>query len=228
VYQKEIAMQITNNLYAFLWQSMTVNNCNTYLIDGPTRILIDPGHVKLFDHVRSGLGELGLTLKDIGLVICTHAHPDHLEAVQLFKDTPALFAIHATEWQWIKSMEKQIQATFGMTLDFFMPDFFLKEGDLTVGDLKFQVFHTPGHSPGSVCIYWPETRALFTGDLIFSEGLGRTDLPGGNGEQLKASIRRVSELDTEWLLSGHGNIVSGTSRVKNNFDQVEQFWFAYV
>ncbi|MBW2158037.1 MAG: MBL fold metallo-hydrolase, partial [Deltaproteobacteria bacterium] len=73
-----------------MWESMSANNCNTYLIDGPTRILIDPGHRHLFDHVNQGLMELNLTLEDIGLIICTHAHPDHMEAVQLFNKIPTL------------------------------------------------------------------------------------------------------------------------------------------
>ena len=75
-------MKIADNVYAFIWESMTANNCNTYLIDGPTRILIDPGHIDLFDHVRSGLEELKITLDDVGLIICTHGHPDHIESVQ--------------------------------------------------------------------------------------------------------------------------------------------------
>ena len=76
-------MKITNNLHAFVWESMTTNNCNSYLIGGSARVLIDPGHSRLFDHVELGLKELGLTTSDIGLVICTHAHPDHIEGVQL-------------------------------------------------------------------------------------------------------------------------------------------------
>lgn len=221
-------MQISDNLHAFMWQSMTANNCNTYLIDGPTRILIDPGHIGLFDHVRSGLDDLGLTLDDIGVVLCTHAHPDHIEAARLFMEGPARFAIHETEWQWITSMNSGIKASWGFSKADLMPDFLLTEGELDIGGLTFQVFHTPGHSPGSACIYWPAQRVLFTGDLIFSEGLGRVDVPGGNGRLLKSSIRRMAGLDVEWLLAGHGEGVSGSDQVKRNFDQVEQFWFAYV
>jgi glyoxylase-like metal-dependent hydrolase (beta-lactamase superfamily II) len=82
-------MKIANNLHAFIWQSMTANNCNAYFIDGPTRVLIDPGHRALFEHVERGLGDLGLKTDDIDLIVCTHAHPDHLEAVQLFKQKSA-------------------------------------------------------------------------------------------------------------------------------------------
>jgi glyoxylase-like metal-dependent hydrolase (beta-lactamase superfamily II) len=69
---------------------------------------------------------------------------------------------------------------------------------------------------------------LFTGDVVFKEGLGRTDLPGGDGAKLKASIKRLAELDVEWVLSGHGDPVSGEKEVKANFDQIEQFWFNYI
>ena len=94
--------------------------------------------------------------------------------------------------------------------------------------LELSVIHTPGHSPGSASLYWPLQKALFTGDLIFREGVGRTDLPGGDGSLLKESIKRLAELDVEWLLPGHGNFISGAKAVRKNFDQVEQFYFAYV
>ncbi|UCE54875.1 MAG: MBL fold metallo-hydrolase [Desulfobacterales bacterium] len=221
-------MHVIDNIHAFIWQSMTANNCNSYLIDGPTRVLIDPGHRAMFGHVESGLKELGLGVDDIDLIICTHAHQDHLEALQLFKEKRALFTLHETEWQWIDTIGKQMSAAFGIDMDSIRPDFFLQQGDLSLDDLELKVFHTPGHSPGSVSLYWPDQKALFTGDLIFKDGLGRTDLPGGDGSKLKASIKRLAELDVEWLLSGHGDIISGSKEVKANFEVIEQFWFAYI
>ena len=220
-------MQISDHIHAFLWQSMTANNCNTYLIDGPTRILIDPGHKNMFDHVKNGLAELDLGIGDIGLIICTHAHPDHIEAVELFKDTPALFALHQKEWNFVKSMEKQVSA-MGLKFDAILPDFFLKEGDLSVNRISLEVIHTPGHSPGSVSLYLPQQKVLFTGDVIFNDALGRTDLPGGNANLLKESIKRLSGLEVEWLLPGHEEIVSGAREVEANFRQVEQVWFNYI
>jgi glyoxylase-like metal-dependent hydrolase (beta-lactamase superfamily II) len=190
--------------------------------------MIDPGHRALFDHVELELTELGLKTDDIDLVICTHAHPDHLEAVPLFKQKAALFTLHEIEWHWATTIGKQMSASFGIDLDTLSPDFFLKEGELSLDGLEMQVFHTPGHSPGSVCLYWPLQKALFTGDLVFKEGLGRTDLPGGDGAQIKESIMRMSRLDAELLLSGHGEIISGAQEVKSNFEQIEDFWFRYV
>ena len=221
-------MKVFKNLHAFIWQSMTANNCNAYLIDGPTRVLIDPGHSRLFDHVEQGLDQLDLSIGDIDLIICTHAHPDHIEAVQLFKDIPTRFTLHKDEWQWAATIGKQMSAAFGIDMDALLPDFFLKEGSLSIDDLELNIFHTPGHSPGSITLYWPSQKALFTGDLIFKEGLGRTDLPGGNGSKLKESIRRLTNLDVECLLPGHGEIIMGAEKVRKNFAELEQFYFKYV
>jgi glyoxylase-like metal-dependent hydrolase (beta-lactamase superfamily II) len=63
---------------------------------------------------------------------------------------------------------------------------------------------------------------------MFKEGVGRTDLPGGDGEGLKASIRRLADLDVEWLLPGHGEVLSGPDAVRRHFEEMESFWFAYV
>ncbi len=207
---------------------MASNNCNTYLIDGPTRMLIDPGHTNLFEHVRKGLGALELGIEDIGLIICTHAHPDHFEGVQLFKETSSLMTLHQSEWQMIRAMMRQAGILDRMNKNSKQPDFFLQEGDFSVKGLDFKIFHTPGHTPGSICIYWPKHKVLFTGDLIFKDGLGRTDLSGGDGKLLKKSIQRMSDLDIEWILPGHGDIISGADEVKKNFERLEKVWFAYI
>jgi glyoxylase-like metal-dependent hydrolase (beta-lactamase superfamily II) len=113
-------------------------------------------------------------------------------------------------------------------MDSIKPDFFLKEGDLTLDGLELSIFHTPGHSPGSATLYWPAQKVLFTGDLIFKEGFGRTDLPGGDSATLKESIKRMADLDVELLLSGHGDIIAGAEAVRKNFQDIEQFYFAYI
>jgi hydroxyacylglutathione hydrolase len=224
----EVAVELTPNLHAFLWTSTRTNNCNTYLIRSEKNILIDPGHLAYFEHVRDGLHQLGLSTGAIDLVVCTHAHPDHIEAVQQFDRSPALFALHAREWQLLREMAPVLKASMDIDLDCFTPDFFLTEGELKVGDVLLDVYHTPGHSPGAVTLHWPAVGALFTGDLIFQDALGRTDLPGGNGTQLKDSIRRMGTLDAAWLLSGHGDVVSGVDAVKSNFELVEREWFGYI
>ena len=218
-------MQLTPNLHAFIWTSPNANNCNTFLMRSTEKnILIDPGHVAHFEHVRQGLLQIGVVMDDIDLIICTHAHPDHMEAVGLFDREKTLLTLHHEEWQLVKAMAGHIKSA----LDRMTPDFFLTEGELNIGDVELDVYHTPGHSPGGTTLYWTREKALFTGDLIFGGGLGRTDLPGGNGSLLKDSIRRMAKLDSEWMLSGHGEVVAGADAVKNNFEQVEKMWFDYI
>lgn len=217
-------MKILDNLHAFIWRNPQANDCNTYLIKGSKTILIDPGHLHLFDHVRVGLMNLNLTPEQIDLVIITHGHPDHLEAAALFKK-PTLITMSLAEYEFVKDWTGRQIWDQG---NGFGPDFFLLEGGLTIGDLTFQVLVTPGHSPGSICLYWPEHKALFTGDLIFNQGIGRTDLPGGDGGLLKESIKRIAGLDSEWVLSGHGEVIKGKQTVEDNFRMIENYWFNYL
>jgi glyoxylase-like metal-dependent hydrolase (beta-lactamase superfamily II) len=99
---------------------------------------------------------------------------------------------------------------------------------LIIGEERFEVIATPGHSPGSICLYWPVKKALFTGDLIFDQSIGRTDLPGGNGRLLKESVEKVSSRDIEYLLCGHGEIVAGEKKVKMNFEKIKDYWLNYL
>jgi hydroxyacylglutathione hydrolase len=217
-------MKITNNLQAFIWRNPQANNCNTYLIQGDKNILIDPGHFQLFDHVRIGLDALGLTMEKIDVVLLTHGHPDHLEAALVFKE-PTLKTLSRVEADFINEGMGKVGGNAGND---FKADFFLQEGNLEIGNRSFQVLETPGHSPGSICLYWPEEKALFTGDVIFDQGIGRTDLPGGNGPLLKKSIQKLASLDVEYVLSGHGEVIKGRKAVKNNFRRIEDYWFRYL
>lgn len=219
-------MKIFDGMHAFLWTNPQANNCNTYFIDGEKKILVDPGHHQLFGHIRDGLSRLSLTPEDIDLVIITHGHPDHMEAVKIFAGASASIAIPAIEMDFIRNLPPHLAGALGVAE--FEPDILLQEGDLKVGNMNFQVIHTPGHSPGSICLYWPETKALLTGDVVFDQSVGRTDLPGGDGEKLKESINMISSFDADYLLTGHGDIVSGHERVKANFDEIKRVWFAYI
>jgi glyoxylase-like metal-dependent hydrolase (beta-lactamase superfamily II) len=94
--------------------------------------------------------------------------------------------------------------------------------------VRIQVISTPGHSPGSLCLYWPERKVLFSGDVAFDQGIGRSDLPGGNSKLLKESLRRIAQLDIEYLLPGHGNVIAGREAVQANFRMIESCWFNYL
>jgi hydroxyacylglutathione hydrolase len=218
-------MKILDHLYGFIWNDPRVNNCNTYFIDGPPRILIDPGHSHLFGKVEEELARLGLHPGDMEVVLATHGHPDHLEALFRFQE-PTLTTMGQQEYTFAKDLARQVG--WNSAGEDVEPGFFLENGSLKLGGLNFQVLLSPGHSPGSICIYWEDRRALFSGDVVFKQGLGRTDLPGGDGEMLKLSIRRLAALDLEILLPGHGDVVVGKDAVEANFRAVEEYWFNFI
>ena len=213
-------MQIFDGLHAFIWRINTQNNCNSYLIDGGSKIIIDPGHRHLFDHVLKNLSALKISPDQIDVAIVTHGHPDHLEAVQALNEA-TVFAMSAEEHRFISEIA-------GQYWKIPEPLFFLREGDLIIGEYSFEVIATPGHSPGSICLYWPAKKALFTGDLVFNQSIGRTDLPGGNGSMLKESVKKISKMDIDYLLCGHGEIVVGRKEVQANFQKIKDYWFDYL
>jgi hydroxyacylglutathione hydrolase len=215
-------MRLNSDLYAFPWRAMTENNCNSYLIDGDFKILIDPGHQHLFAEVVSSLRSMDIQLEDIDLVVGSHGHPDHIEAFQSFTSLSTLITMGEVEFRYVQ--EKAAHVT-GFDL---RPDFLLTEGKVRAGTTELEVIGTPGHSPGSICLYWPRHKALFAGDVIFEQGVGRTDLPGGSGDLLKESIRRLSTLDIELLLPGHGNVIQGQEEVARNFSLVEDIYFGLL
>ena len=221
-------MKLIDDVYYYQWTSLTENNCNSYIIDGEVRTLIDPGHKHLFSHVHDGAGEDGVPLEDLDLIIGTHSHPDHIEAVVNFNQQPVKFALHGESEKYLEEIGPAFYQAAGQSMPEFRVDFNLREGDLHLGSKTFQIFHTPGHEPGSVCIYWPDKKVLITGDVIFSGGLGRTDFPKGNANQLKESIRRLMDLEVEYLLPGHGDIIQGKDNVSRNFARVEAMYFSYM
>ncbi len=219
-------MKITDRIHAILWNDPYSNNANTYLLRGSKNILIDPGHRHLFGRVEDYLLGLKMTVADIDALIITHCHPDHLEAASLFSSLETVILMHEIEMDFLRAMAHRYGGLFCDSLS--QTPALLQEGDLAIGDMHMRVIHTPGHSPGSICLFLGDEKVLITGDLVFLESVGRTDLPGGDGKALKNSIKRIAGLGAETLLPGHGELVEGSSRVEKNFELIESYWFHYL
>jgi glyoxylase-like metal-dependent hydrolase (beta-lactamase superfamily II) len=217
-------MKLADDLYVYPWTQPTANNCNTYFTGGAVPVLIDPGHTRLFTHVQRGLGQDGVQEMP-RLVVLTHCHPDHLEAATPLQKAGLRLAMHAREVSFFEGEGRQMAASMGLNLPEMQVDILLEEGELKAGEEVFQVLHTPGHSPGHMCLYWARHKALFSGDLIFAQGVGRVDFPGGDGAQLKKSVQRMATLDLEWVLPGHGPVIKGAENVKRNFEAIEKMYF---
>ncbi len=221
-------MKIDSDLYVYIWNSGMENNSNSYIIGGDIPLVIDPGHQHLVKTLVNQMEKDKIRFEDIRLIIATHGHPDHFEATQTFARGGVMVALHPKEEEFLKEVGGQFYSAMGTEKPQIKVSFFLNEGELKLGSKTFQVLHTPGHSPGSISIYWPEKKALFTGDVVFPMGVGRTDFPGGDGMLLKESIERLSRLDAEWLLSGHGEVIKGKKNIQRNFAYIRSSYYDYL
>jgi len=203
-------------------------NCNSVFIDGKVPVLIDPGWTHHVPSLLRRMQEDGLNPSKIKLIICTHGHPDHFGGTGAFKDRPVRIAISHLEEEFIERSGRETYKGQGLKFPEYRVDFYIKDGDLILGKHELRILFTPGHSPGSVCIYWPRYKVLICGDLVFMGSVGRTDLPGGNGKQLFASIDKISELPIEMIIPGHGPVIQGQQDVRRNFDLVKRALFGLV
>ena len=193
-------------------------NC-TLLGDEQTHeaIAIDPGDEVA--RINSRLTELGLKLKQI---LVTHGHIDHVGgALKLKKLTGAPIFMNENDLPLLAMMETQAGWLGIATPETAPPDGNLIDG-ATVGTEHFPatVLHTPGHTQGSICLHFVPLKLLVAGDTLFAGSIGRTDLPGGDTDQIMDSLRsRLLALPDETnVLPGHGPVTTiGKERKSNPF-----------
>lgn len=182
---------------------------NAYLVAAPKPVLIDVGMNARY--VIDRISQV-MELTDIEIIILTHAHFDHWGGVEEVKrSTGASIAIHTADAVLLQDEVSNVASMFGAR-DVLVPDTVLNQDDCIHlgGGEGLEVLHTPGHTPGSICLYHPESRSLFSGDTVFpGGGFGRTDLTGGSMVQLVASLTYLTGLEVGTMYPGHGNVVSG-------------------
>ena len=180
---------------------------NCYIVGSESSragIIIDPADdaKTILDRVK------GLEL-DIKIIILTHGHIDHVGALKAVKEaTGAEMAIHTDDAKSLRGLRGWLQSFLVPGLTYPLPpppDRLLKDGDsINVAGLSFKVLHTPGHTPGGICLLGE--GIVFSGDTLFNYGIGRTDLPGGSYNQLLESIRTklMTLPDDTIVYPGHG------------------------
>ena len=179
---------------------------NIYLIK--RKVLIDTGlgsHKKM---LSTAFDSLGVNAKDIERIIFTHAHYDHTGSAQKF--TNATTAIHTDDASILETgdSDKSCAFAFGKTLKPIKINLKLNDNDIIrIDDIRLEVISTPGHTKGSICLYDKDNHILFSGDTIFSNTIGRTDLPGSDMDEMKSSLKKLKNLNVSKILPGHGRIV---------------------
>ena len=193
-------------------------NC-TILGDEETReaIVIDPGDD--ISRIHKRLTEQGLKLKQI---LVTHGHIDHVGgALKLKRLTGAPIYLNENDLPQLEMMDTQAEWVGVAPPETAPPDEGLKDGQLVgLEHYPAQVLHTPGHTQGSICLHFAPLKLLIAGDTLFAGSIGRTDLPGGNFDQIIDSLQsRVLTLPDETrVLPGHGPATNiGEERDTNPF-----------
>jgi glyoxylase-like metal-dependent hydrolase (beta-lactamase superfamily II) len=184
-------------------------------------IVIDPGDEA--ERIHGRLTKLGLKLKQI---LLTHAHIDHVGgALKLKQLTGAPIFLHENDWSMLKTIRMQASWIGIPAPETAPPDEGLADGQI-VGLERYpaEVIHTPGHTPGSVCLHFVPLKLLVAGDTLFEGSIGRTDLIGGNYDQIINSIhtRLLPLSDETRVLTGHGpETTIGEERRNNPFLQAQ-------
>lgn len=193
-------------------------NCSIFG-DESTRkaMVIDPGAD--LPKIQAILERRGLSVEKI---VFTHAHIDHIGAGAEFKRlTGAPTYLHRAELPVLASLPMQAQWLGAQTPEQVEIDHFLEEGDaVEFAGRAFEILFTPGHSPGSISLYSPQDKLIVSGDVLFRDSIGRTDLPGGDFQTLMGSIRdKLLPLDDDVkVIPGHGPETSiGRERTSNPF-----------
>lgn len=186
---------------------------NCYVVyDRNEAIIIDPGDSskQILEYIRQ---------RDLKImaIVNTHGHADHIQGNAWFMEkTNAPLWIHEAEVEFLSSPELHLGPAINMDVPIVTADRLLKDGDvIEFGTVSLKVLHTPGHSPGGICLYAP--NILFSGDTLFKDSVGRWDLPKGDLNILKQSVLRLGRLPIETLVyPGHGPSTTIEHEIINN------------
>ena len=219
--------KVREGVYFIQGQDEFIPDSHVYVIGKPGTgdlSIIDAGLMGKGRYKIDSIVREGIELSDIKRVIMTHTHLDHIGCLaEIMKEIPhAELWVHKSEAELLEQgderavwgmdmFQSMCQAQYGIKPGAFKfrVDRMLEGGEtLNIGDMAWEVLHIPGHSQGSIGLYYRPEKILIPGDVVYADyAIGRFDLYGANGAQHKASLLSLAELDVNILLPGHNRIV---------------------
>lgn len=223
--------QVTDAVFFIQGQDDMIPDAHAYVIGAPASkdlTLVDAGLMGKGGYKLDAIQKLGIEGSDIKRIIMTHTHLDHIGCLsEIMAGLPdAELWVHADEAALLEAGDERVvygmemfrnmcQMQYGIKPGAFrfQVDRKLKGGEtLEIGNMSWEVLHIPGHSAGSIALYYTPEKILIPGDTVYADhAIGRFDLEGASGAQLKSSLMTLAELDVNVLLPGHNNIVESVA-----------------
>jgi len=220
--------KITEGVYFVPGQDEMIPDSHTYVVGNPSSkdlSLIDPGLTGKGNYKLESIKKMGIEVMDIKRVIMTHTHFDHIGSLsEIKKKIPeAELWIHTLEADPLESGDERTVYGMEMFQQMCQMQYGIKPGAFTfqvvrklkggetleIGDMHWEVIHVPGHSMGSIALYHKPKKILIPGDVIYADyAIGRFDLHGADGAELKKSLMRLANQEVEILLPGHNRVVT--------------------
>ncbi|MFC1643507.1 MBL fold metallo-hydrolase [Chlamydiota bacterium] len=177
---------------------------NCYIIndDNKNSVVIDPG-----DQPEKINQYLDKNKLQVACIIQTHAHYDHIGATRIMQKKWDVPVYLRSEDVPMLNMDWSLWTGYPMDITPPKnPELLDEKTEIKIASMTFKIIHTPGHSPGGICLYCVNDNVLFSGDTLFCDGIGRTDLPNGSYEEMKKSLNKLFEIfpDDTRVLPGHG------------------------
>jgi glyoxylase-like metal-dependent hydrolase (beta-lactamase superfamily II) len=213
-------MRLTENIYlvgGYAYGYSAMGDCNIYLIDcGGSLALVDTGGGKGVPSIIGNIKRMGFNADDLDVTFISHCHFDHIGGNKEFKEnTGCRIAAHEAEKEELEGLGEltlySMAPEYGLSFEPANIDIVLRGGEsVKVGSVKFQVVHTPGHSPGGISLLIEDggSRSLFPGDTASAQGrLGFINGPGFVLPEWKSSIKKMMALEPNMMFPGHGTFV---------------------
>ena len=185
---------------------------NVYLLEDDDPMIVDTGTGMNVGPTLSAISKV-VPLRNIGRIVLTHSHYDHIGGAEVLSEaTGATLYLHEAEADPLMAGDTSLTVStmFGKGVGSIEVEPLQEGQKLRCGSSAFEVLHTPGHSPGSIALVDVEASRAIVGDTVFCDGgVGRWDLPGGDFEKLKTSLKRLGALGLRSMYPGHGSYADG-------------------